>query len=83
MKFFNTNYEEQETQINIDYCNSELDIYTSRKMTFNRLEKKIGKPNQIYYTEKKVSGGRWKIPFSDKKRLTTILSRPLLIGSIK
>lgn len=81
--FYNTIYEEQETQINIDYSNSVLDIYTSRKITYNRLENKLGKPNKIYYIENKISGGRWIIPFSDKKNLTSILSRPLLIGNIK
>ena len=82
-QFYNTIYEEQETQINIDYSNSILDIYTSRKMTYNRLENKLGKPNKIYYIDNKISGGRWNILFSEKKKISSILSRPLLIGNIK
>lgn len=82
-KFYDTNYEEQETQINIDYSNSLLDIYTSRKNVFERLESKLGDPSDIYYIGNKVSGGRWKVLFSDKRKLTSILSRPLLIGNIK
>ena len=81
--FYNTNYEEQETLINIDYSNSILDIYTSRKLTFNRLKNKLGEPYKAYYMNNKVCGGRWKVDFSDKKKLTSILSRPLLIGNIK
>ena len=81
-QFYNTIYEEQETQINIDYSNSILEIYTSRKTTYLRLENKLGKPNKIYYIDNKISGGKWNISFSDKKKLTSILSRPLLIGSI-
>lgn len=81
--FYNTIYEEQETIISIDYYGSFLDIYTSRKTTYLRLENKLGKPNKIYYIDNKICGGRWKISFSDKKKLTSILSRPLLIGNIK
>ena len=81
--FYNTIYEEQETQINIDYYNSQLDIYTSRKLTFNRLQDKLGKPSKIYYIDNKICGGRWIIHFSEKRKLSSILSRPLLIGNIK
>lgn len=78
-----TNYEEQETQIGIDYAGSTVSIYTSRKATFNKLKSKLGEPSHIYYLKKNVSGATWKIPFSDKKKITTALSRPLLIGSVK
>lgn len=81
--FYNTIYEEQETQINIDYSNSIVDIYTSKKLTYNRLENKLGKPNKIYYIDNKICGGRWIIHFSEKRKLSSILSRPLLIGNIK
>jgi len=78
-----TKYEEQETVINIDYANSMLSIYTSRKMTFNRLKEKLGKPTNIYYVKKKISGGIWEIPFSEKRKIVSALSRPLLIGNVK
>lgn len=45
-----------------------------------QLKKKIGKPNKTYYTDKKISGASWQIPFEDKKSITQILSRPTLIG---
>ena len=82
-QFYNTSYDEQETQINIDYANSILDIYTSKKLTYSRLENKLGKPTKIYYIGNKICGGRWNILFSDKRKISSILSRPLLIGNIK
>lgn len=77
------NYEEQETQINIDYSGGVISIYTSRKMTYNKIKSKLGEPSNIYYLKKGISGASWKIPFSEKRKITTILSRPLLIGSVK
>ena len=83
-QFYNTIFEEQETQINISYSQSELEIYTSRKSIYLKLHNKLGEPHKTYYSKsKKITGGIWKIPFSDKKNLTSILSRPLLIGNIK
>lgn len=79
----NSNYEEQETIVNIDYYNSKLHIYTSRKITFERLKEKLGKPNKEYLVKNKITGGKWEIPFSDKRKITSVLSRPLLIGNIK
>lgn len=78
-----TKYEEQETVINIDYASSILSIYTSRKMTFNRLKEKLGRPTNTYYVKKKISGGIWEIPFYEKRKIVSALSRPLLIGSVK
>lgn len=82
-RFYNTAYEEQESIINIDYSNSELSFYTSKESICNRMTKKIGQPTQKYYTKEKISGARWNIPFSDKKKITAVLSRPTLIGNIK
>ena len=78
-----TKFEEQETVVNIDYARSILSIYTSRKMTFNRLKEKLGRPTNTYYVKKKISGGIWEIPFSEKRKIVSALSRPLLIGSVK
>lgn len=83
MSFNNTQYEEQETIVNIDYYNSKMYIYTSRKITFERLKDKLGKPSKEYLVNKKISGGRWEIGFNEKRKITSVLSRPLLIGSVK
>ena len=75
--------EEQETIINIDYCKKEVSLYTSRRSVYERIAKKIGQPSRRYYTDKKISGANWIIPFDNKKKITTILSRPTLIGNMK
>ena len=80
-RFQNSSLEEQETIINIDYAASELSVYTCRKYVYDRLIKKIGQPTKVIYTSKKISGGRWNIPFTNKKTITQILSRPTLIGN--
>lgn len=82
-KFYKAEYEEQETIINIDYAGSKASIYTSRESIGKRIQKKIGQPTKKYYTEGKISGVIWDIPFEDKNKITAILSRPTLIGNIK
>ena len=82
-KFYNITPEEQETIINIDYTGSKVTVYTCQKVVYDRLAKKLGQPTQIYYTEQKISGANWIIPFEDKKTITQLLSRPTLIGQRK
>lgn len=82
-KMYNTDFNEQETNINIIYSKNMLTIYTCRKITYNKLKAKLGEPTKTYYINKYISGGKWNIPFSDKRKLTSILSRPLLIGNIQ
>ncbi len=48
--------EEQETLINIDYCERTLKFYTNRKSVANKLEKKVGKPTKVDTTNGKISG---------------------------
>lgn len=81
--FYNTAIEEQETVIIIDYFESKLKVYTSRKSIYKKICRKIGEPNETYYTNGKISGAKWDIPFSDKKTISAVLSRPTLIANIK
>jgi hypothetical protein len=81
-KFYSTSMEEQETIINVDYFAKEVSCYTSRNSTYNRLFRKLGEPTKTYYTQEKISGANWIIPFGDKKRLASIFSRPTIIGSL-
>lgn len=83
MKFYNTNIEEQETQISIDYFSKTLNIYSSRKSIIQRLYNKLGNPTKTDYINKSVTGASWQIPFEDKKKMTIALSKPLLIGQMK
>lgn len=82
-KFYNTEYEEQETVINIDYSEKEISLYTSKKIVYERIYKRLGNPTKKYYTRNKISGAVWIIPFENKKSIRAILSRPILIGSMK
>lgn len=83
MKFYNTNIEEQETQINIDYFSKTLNIYSSRKSIIQRLYNKLGNPTKADYINNSLTGVSWQIPFADKKKITIALSKPLLIGQMK
>ena len=82
-KFYNTDYDEQETIINIDYYKKEVSLYTSRKAVNERIVKKIGEPTKKWYTDKMISCANWVIPFENRKSITSILSRPTLIGNMK
>jgi len=82
-EFYNTNIEEQETILNIDHFTKELHVYTCRKSVYRRLEKKLGQPQKTYYIKGQITGGKWVVPFNEKKAITSILSRPLLIGQVK
>lgn len=81
--FYLTDLKEQETIVNIDYYQRVVYIYTCRKSVADRLRSKLGEPQKIYYIKNKISGIRYEVPFGNKKELTSILSRPLLIGNMK
>lgn len=83
MKFYNTIPEEQESIINLDYFGRNLYIYSSRKAVIQRLYDKLGEPTKTYYIDKALTGASWEIPFSDKKKMSCALSKPLLIGQMK
>ena len=82
-KFHNTDYQEQETNMLIDYAESVFRIYTSKRNIYNRLLKIAENPTITYYIGKEISGAEWIIPFRKKVLITKILSRPTLIGNIK
>ena len=82
-KFYNSSAEEQETQININYNERSTILYTSLKSVYDKYIKRLGNPTKIYYTNNKISGAYWKVPFEDKKRSGYIFSRPTLIGQRK
>ncbi len=83
MRFYNTSIEEQETQISIDYKSKVLSIYSSRKSIIQRLNKKVGDANKSDYINNAITGASWDIPFSDRKKITSALSKPILIGQMK
>lgn len=82
-KFYLTDLKEQETLININYYERVVFVYTCRKSVADRLRRKLGQPTKIYCTNSKISGVRYDIGFENKKAITSILSRPLLIGNMR
>ena len=74
--------DEQETIINIDYCEKTINVYTSRKQVGERLKKKIGEPTDKYISNGKIYAVNYKRNLFDKD-VTKFLSKMLLIGAIR
>ena len=53
--FCNTDLDEQETIIHIDYFHKHVNAYTSKKSIYERLCRKIGNPQETYYTKNKIT----------------------------
>ena len=74
--------DEQETIINIDYCEKTINIYTSRKQVGERLKKKIGEPTDKYISNNKIYAVNYKRNLFDKD-VAKFLSKMLLIGAFR
>ena len=83
MKIYNTNFDEQETIVNIEYDRSKVHFYSCRKQVINKLREKLGEPTRTFTYKGSISGASWEIGFDEKKKITSVLSRPLLIGQVK
>ena len=82
-EFYLTDLNEQETIINIDYYGRVIYIYTCRKHIAERLQKKLGQPTKVYFTNNRISAVRYELPFNKKREISSVLSRPLLIGNMR
>ena len=74
--------DEQETLINIDYCEKTINVYTSRKQVGERLKKKIGEPTDKYVSNGKIYAVNYKRNLFDKD-VAKFLSKMLLIGAFR
>ena len=74
--------DEQETLINIDYCEKVINVYTSRKQVGERLKKKIGEPTDKYISNGKIYAVNYKRNLFDKD-VAKFLSKMLLIGAFR
>lgn len=74
--------DEQETLINIDYCEKTFNVYTSRKQVAERLKKKIGEPTDVYKNGNKIYAVNYKRNLFDKD-VAKFLSKMLLIGAFR
>ena len=74
--------DEQETLINIDYCEKTINVYTSRKQVGERLKKKMGEPTDKYVSNGKIYAVNYKRNLFDKD-VAKFLSKMLLIGAFR
>lgn len=82
MKWLDVPRNEQETTINIDYCEKTIIVYTNRKATAKRLIKKVGEPTRYDLCEDLVSGVTYERNLFDKD-VSKFFSKTLLIGSFR
>ena len=82
-KFCPTSYEEAETHIWVDFGLGQVIVETNKKATYDRLLKKLGKPNKKEYVKEKLVGAIWKADFEDKEKVRQILSKTNIIGQAK
>ncbi len=82
-KFCPTCNEEAETHIWVDFYLGQVIVETNRKATYEKLSKKLGKPNKKQYVKEKFVGGIWKADFEDKEKVRQILSKTNIIGQAK
>lgn len=74
--------DEQETIMNIDYCDKIISVYTSRKSVGERLIKKLGEPTRIDRRNNLVSGITYERSLFDKD-VSKFFSKMLLIGAFR
>lgn len=74
--------EEQETIINIDYCERTLNLYTNRKSVAQKLLKKVGEPTEVYKRNGNLCGVSYTINLSDSN-LRTFLSVSNVVGGFR
>lgn len=83
MRIYNINFDEQETIVNVDYLKSKIHFYSCRKQVMNKLREKLGEPTRMFTYKGSCAGASWEVDFNEKKKITSALSRPLLIGQVK
>lgn len=83
MEWENVPREEQESIINIDYCERIIAVYTSRKSVGERLIRKIGEPTKIYKNQnQQIYAVEYKRNLADKD-VSKFFSKLLMIGTFK
>lgn len=82
MKWELTPLDEQETVINIDYCEKTINIYTNRKSVADRLRRKTGEPTKIFKNGEQIYAVEYTRNLYDKD-LAKFFSKTLLIGTFR
>jgi len=71
--------DEQETIINIDYCEKNIKVYTTRKAVADRLLKKIGEPTKTYNNNDRIYAVFYERNLFDKD-VAKFFSKMLMVG---
>lgn len=74
--------DEQETIVEIDYYEKKIDLYTTRKSVAKRLEKKIGKPDDVSMIDNKIASVTYRRNLFDKD-IKAFLSVSTLVGGFR
>lgn len=74
--------DEQETIINVDYCEKTISIYTTRKATADRLLKKVGEPTKTDLHNGSIYAVTYIRSIFDKD-VAKFFSKGLIIGTFK
>lgn len=74
--------DEQETIIQIDYCDKKIDVYTTRKSVANRLKKKFGEPDNVSTSDGKIYAISYRRNLYDKD-IRGFLSVGTLVGGFR
>lgn len=74
--------DEQETIINIDYCEKIIKVYTTRKSVADRLLRKIGEPTKVYSSDNRIYGVVYERNLFEKD-VAKFFSKLLLVGSFR
>lgn len=74
--------EEQETIINIDYCEKIIKVYTTRKSVADRLLKKIGEPTKTYNNDDRIYAVVYERNLFDKD-VAKFFSKMLMVGAFR
>ena len=74
--------EEQQTTLDIDYCDKTITVYTSRKSVGERLYKKLGNPTRVEMQNGLISSVTYERSMFDKD-VSKFFSKMLLIGAFR
>lgn len=74
--------DEQETIINIDYCEKIIKVYTTRKSVADRLNKKIGEPTKVYSNDDRIYAVLYERNLFEKD-VAKFFSKMLMVGSFR
>ena len=74
--------EEQESIVLYDYYDNNINIYTSRLITYKRIMKILGQPSKIMKDNDLFYNAEWIIPFTERDRIAKATSIMTLLKKV-